>query len=169
MLSRTSKEEVLRRLEATVGHPITEEKLSPGMRQALLNLSVFQRHLGVISEIVNGEEGRIEHNAFLVLISKVRKDRVLDAHAKGIQNLQAELAAKISEISLQIIAEEKATLAGQPLPERSGGIEAVELKCPSCGAALPMPTGRFVRCQYCNASLTIEDVSDQIRTLIRNV
>ena len=169
MLSSTARDEVVRKLQTKVGHPIDEAKLSPGTRQAITNLSVFQRHLFVISEVLNGEQGRVEHSTLLTLTSKIHKDREIERHVKEIRGLQTELDAKISEISTQIIAEEKATLAGQPLPEREGGIEAVELKCPSCGAVLPMPTGRFVRCQYCNATLSIQDMSPQIKSMIQSI
>jgi LSD1 subclass zinc finger protein len=169
MLSSTAREAVVRKLQAKVGHPIDEAKLSPGTSQAIANLSVFQRHLFVISKILNGEQGRVEHSTLLTLTSKIHKDREIERHVEEIRGLQAELDAKISEIATQITAEEKAILAGQPLPEREGGIEAVELKCSSCGAVLPMPTGRFVRCQYCNATLSIQDVSPQIRSMIQNI
>jgi len=169
MLSSTARAEVVRKLEAAVGHPVDEVKLSPQTRQAIANLAVIQRHLYVISEILNGEQGRVEHSALLSLTSKVHRDREVEAHVGEIRDLQKELDGKISEISQQIVAEEKAILAGQPIPEREGGIEAIELKCPSCGAALPMPTGRFVKCQYCNATLSLQDVSPQIKSMIQDI
>jgi hypothetical protein len=169
MLSSTAREEVIRKLQAKVGHPIDEAQLSPGTKQAITNLAVFQRHLFVISEILNGEQGRLEHSALLIVTSKVHKDREIERHVAEIHSLQTDLDAKMLELSKQILAEEKAILAGEPLPQRQGGTEAVELKCPSCGAVLPMPTGRFVRCQYCNATLSIQDIGPQIRSMIQNI
>ncbi len=169
MLSRTSKEEIIRKLEIKVGHPISEGQLSPGTRRAITTLSIIQRHLYMISEILNGEQGRIEHSAILSLTSRVRRDKEIEAHVKEVSTHQKELETKISEISAQIVEEDRARMAGQPLPEREGGVEAVELKCPRCGAALPMPTSRFVKCQYCDATISIQDVGQQIKSMIESI
>ena len=90
-------------------------------------------------------------------------------HRAEVRSLQTEIDNKISEISTQILQEDEARSTGLPPPERRGGLNAVELKCPNCGAALPMPTGRFVRCEYCSSPLSIQDVSSQIRSLIQSI
>jgi len=169
MLSRTSREEILRKLESKVGYTIEEDRLSLGTRQAITSLADFQRHLFVISEILNGEQGRVERSPFLSFSSKLYKDREVEAHTDEIKNLQREIDNKVSEISAQILQEDEARRKGQPPPEREGGIDAFQLKCPTCGAALPMPTGRFVKCEYCNATLSIQDVSSQIKTMIQSI
>ena len=169
MLSTTSRQEVIRRLGVNLGYPVNEANLSSGTRQAITNLSLVQRNLFVISEILRGERSRVERNVLLSLSSRLRKDRERDAHTNEVKQLQAEIDSKISEISTQILQEDKARQSGQPLPERQGVVEAVQLKCPNCGAALPMPTGRFVECQYCGATLSIEDVSSQIRSMIQGI
>jgi len=169
MLSRTSREEILRKLESKVGYPIEEDRLSMGTRQAITSLADFQRHLFVISEILNGEQGRVERSSLLSFSSKLHKDGEVKAHVDEIKNLQKEIDNKVSEISVQILQEDEARRSGQPPPEREGGIDAVQLKCPTCGAALPMPTGRFVKCEYCNATLSIQDVSSQIKTMIQSI
>lgn len=169
MLSRTSKQEILRKLEANVGYPLDEGQLSAGTRQAIANLAVVQRHLFVISEILNGERSRIEHSAFLTFSSRVRKDQEVETHADEINRLQEEINDKMSEIATQILQEAQARQSGLPPPERQGGLDAVQLKCPTCGADLPMPTGRFVKCEYCNSTLSIQDVSPQIRSLIQSI
>lgn len=169
MLSSTSRQEVLRRLGANLGYPVNEASLSPGTRQAITNLSLVQRNLSVISEILRGERSRVEKNVLLSLSSRLRKDQEREAHSDEVKNLQTEIDEKISEISSQILQEDRARQTGLPLPERQGAVEAVELKCPNCGAALPMPTGRFVECKYCNATLSIQDVSSQIRSMIQGI
>jgi DNA-directed RNA polymerase subunit RPC12/RpoP len=169
MLSRTSRQEIIRKLDAEVGHPVEEKELSQNTSQAITNLAVVQRHLFVIAEILGGERERIEGSALLSLKSRLRKDKEMETHAEEIRALQAEIHSKISEVSEQVLQEEKARKAGQPLPEREGGIEAVQLKCPTCGAALPMPTGRFVKCEYCNSTMSIQDLSSQIRTIIQSI
>src|SRR5712692_393820 len=169
MLSTTSRQEVLRRLGVNLGYSVSEANLSSGTRQAITNLSLVQRNLSVISEILRGERSRVERNFLLSLSSRLRKDQEREAHSNEIKQLQTEIDSKISEISTQILEEDRARASGQPPPERQGLIEAVQLKCPNCGAALPMPTGRFVECKYCNATLSIQDVSSQIRSMIQGI
>jgi len=169
MLSRASKEEILRKLEAKVGHPVTEEGLSPGDRRAIANLAEIQRNLFAISEVLSGEQSRIQQSALLSLSSKLHKHTEMETHMAEVKSLQTEIDNKISEISEQIRQEDEARSSGIPLPERQGGMGAVELKCPNCGAALPMPNGRFVKCEYCSATLSIQDVSSQIRSMIQSI
>ena len=169
MLSTTSRQEILRRLGVSLGYTVNEANLSPSTRQAITNLSDVQRHLRVISEILRGEQSRVDHNLLLSLSSRLRRDQEREAHADEIKQLQAEVDSKISEIQAQIFQEDMARQSGQPLPERQAAVEAVQLKCPNCGAALPMPMGRFVQCQYCNATLSIQDVSSQIRSMIQGI
>jgi len=169
MFSRVSRQEIIRRLEVGVGHPINEDELSQGTRQAITELAAVQRHLFIISEVLKGEQGRLEQSTILRLSSKVHRDRELEAHTDEITKLQAEINGKVSEVSAHILQEDKARQSGGPLPERQRGGEPVGLKCPTCGAALPMPTGRFMKCQYCNSSLSIQDISQQMTTMIRNI
>jgi hypothetical protein len=169
MLSRTSKEEILRKLDSKVGFPIDEKDLSMGTRQAIANLAAVQRNLFVISEILNGEQARIEGSAVLSAASRVRKDKEVVLHAAEIEGLHAEISNKISEISDHILQEVKAKESGAPPPARYGNVEAVQLKCPNCGATLPMPTGRFMKCQYCNTTVSIQDVSSQIKAMIQSI
>ncbi len=169
MLSSTSRQEVLRRLGVNLGYPVNEANLSSGTRQAITNLSLVQRNLSVISEILRGERSRVEKNVLLSLSSRLSKDNERNAHSDEVKQLQTEIDSKITEISAQILQEDRARQSGLPPPERQGVVEAVQLKCPNCGASLPMPTGRFVECQYCNATLSIEDVSSQIRSMIQGI
>ena len=169
MLSRISRQEIVRRLEVGVGHPIDEGVLSEGTKQAINDLVVVQRHVFIISEVLKGEQSRLKQSTILRLSSKIHRDRELEAHAGEIAKLQAEINDKISEISSHILQEDKARQSGEPLPERQRSGEPVQLKCPTCGAALPMPTGRFMQCQYCKSAFSIQDVSEQITTMIRNI
>jgi len=169
MLSQASKEEILRKLESKTGHPVSEEGLSPGSRRAIANLAEIQRNLFAISEVLNGEQSRIQRSALLSLSSKLHKDNEMEVHGAEVKSLQTEIDNKISEISAQILQEDEARSSGLPPPERQGGLVAVELKCPNCGAVLPMPTGRFVKCGYCSTTLSIQDVSSQIRSMIQSI
>lgn len=169
MLSKYSRQEIVRKLEVGVGHPIDEDALSQGTKQAISELAVVQRHLFIISEVLNGEQDRIESSAVLRLASKVHNDRELEVHIGEIAKLQLEINAKVSEVSSQILQEDKARQSGEPLQDRQRKGEAVQLKCPTCGAALAIPTGRFIRCQYCDSVLSIQDMSQQMMEMIRNI
>ena len=169
MLSRYSREEIIKKLTAKVGYPVEEAKLSPETRRAIANLADFQRHLFLISEILNGERGRVEQSLILSAASRLHRDKEMDAHVEEIVKLQKEVDAKISEISAQIVLEDEAKQSGVPAPSRGGGLEALELKCPTCGAGLPLPAGRYVKCKYCDSTISIQDVSSQIRDMIQSV
>jgi hypothetical protein len=172
MLSQTSRQEILRKINSKIGYPIKEENLTPATRQAITNLAVVQRHLFVITELLRGEKSRIERSFILSTASKLGKDSgrtERTAFADEISKLQAEIDNKISEVSQQILAEENARQLGQPLPQYSGKLEVVQLKCPSCGASLPIPTGRVLQCQYCKNAFTIQEVSSQVMSMIRSI
>lgn len=172
MFSQNSRQEILRRIYSKVGYTIDEVNLTPATRQAITNLATMQRHLLVITELLEGENSRIERNALLRLASKVGKDSEKDERTKlaeEISKLQLEVDAKVSELSDRVLKEENARQAGQPPPEHGGSLEIAQLKCPTCGASLPLPTGGFVKCQYCSAALTIQEVSTQMKSMIQSI
>ena len=172
MLSRLSRQEILRKIDYRIGYPVREEHLTPSLRQAITNLATGQRHLFVDTEILRGENSRMERSVVLQAATKqgMDSDKTERAALKDeIGKLQADIDAKVSDLANQIVAEENARISGSPLPEYKGKPELVELKCPSCGAALPLPTGRFTTCKYCGASLTIQDVSSQLKTMIQGI
>ncbi len=172
MLSNTAREEVLRKIQLAIGFTVHEEYLTPATRQAITNVATIQRHLFVITEILRGEDSRVERSALLTLASRMGKDSGKEERANlsaEIGNLQGEIDGKISALSKQIVEEENAFQSGLPPPKYGGSPEVVQLKCPQCGASLPIPTGRYTQCQYCNATLTVQDVSSQIRSMIQNI
>lgn len=172
MLSQNSRQEILRRIYSKVGYTVDEANLTPTTRQAITNLATMQRHLLVITELLEGENSRIEKSALLRLTSKIGKDSEREERAKlseEISKLQLEVDAKVLELSDRVLKEENARQAGQPPPEHGSSLEIAQLKCPTCGATLPLPTGRFVKCQYCSAILTIQEVSLQMKSMIQNI
>jgi len=172
MLSQTSRQEILRKITTRVAFAFNETDLTPGTRQAITNLATMQRHLIVVKELLAGEEGRIEKSALLRFASKIGKDSEREERAKlseEIDKLQAEVDAKVSELSDRILKEESARQAGQPPPEHGGRLEITQLKCPTCGAALPLPTGHLVKCEFCSATLSIQDLSEQMRSMIQSI
>jgi ClpP class serine protease len=172
MLSTTSRQEILRKLKLKVGFAIWEGNLTPATRQAIANLAMVQRHLFVVTEVLRGERSRVERSAVLTLASRLGYDPEKDEKAglvDEIGKLQSEVNAKITELSQQVLKEEEARKAGLPPPEYEGKLEVAQLKCPQCGASLPMPTSSMIQCQYCNSILTIRDVSSQISSMIQSI
>lgn len=172
MLSQTSRQEIVRRIQSKIGFAVDEANLTPATRQAITNLATMQRHLLVITELLRGEDSRVERSAVLRIASKIGRDSEKEeraGHADEISKLQLEVDAKVLELADRILKEINAWQAGQPPPDHGGSLELAQLKCPACGAALPLPTGRFVECQFCSATLTIQDVSSQMKTMIQGI
>ncbi|MGD0318905.1 MAG: hypothetical protein ABSB56_04345 [Nitrososphaerales archaeon] len=172
MLSQNSRQEILRRVYSKVGFTVDEANLTPATRQAITNLATMQLHLLVIMELLEGESDRIERSRVLRLASRIGKDSEREERielTEGISKLQLEVDAKVSELSDRILKEETARQTGQPPPEYEASLEIAQLKCPTCGASLPLPTGRFVKCQYCSATLTIQEVSSQMKSMIQSI
>lgn len=172
MLSQTSRQEILRKINAKIGYTFNEANLTPSTRQAISNLATVQRHLFAITEILRGENSRIRGSLILSTAAKIGKGSEKTeraALADEISKLQVEIDSKVTDISDQVVAEDTARQSGQPPPEYKGKLELIQLKCPSCGAALPIPTGRFSTCQYCRATLTIQDVSSQLKSMIQGI
>jgi len=172
MLSQTSRQEILRKINVKAGFIVAEETLTPATRQAITNLATVQRHLYIVLEILRGEQSRIDRSTILTAASKIgmgseRAERA--ALADEVNKLQAEIDNKIGELANQITAEQNAARSGQPPPAYKGSLELVELKCPNCGASFPIPTSQFIQCQFCKTTFTIRDVSAQIRSMIQSI
>jgi len=172
MLSKSSRLEIVRKIDVKIGYPVREEHLTPATRQAITNLATVQRHLFVIMELLRGENRRMEGSAVLRVSAKMgmdseKKERAALADELG--KLQTEIDSKVSDLAAQVVAEENARLTGVPPPLHEGKLELVEFKCPSCGAPLPLPTGRLTTCKYCNATLAFQDVSTQLKSMIQGI
>jgi DNA-directed RNA polymerase subunit RPC12/RpoP len=172
MLSKTARREIVRRLEVKVGFPIWEQDLTQATRQAITNLATVQRHLFIITELLRGEKSRVERSTILTIASKLGRDSEKGEKAQllvEIGTLQTEIDSKVTDLSKQILSEADARRTGVPPPEYKGGLDVVQLKCPQCGAALPMPTSSIIQCQYCKSTLSVKDVSTQIKSMIQSI
>lgn len=172
MMSQASRKEILSKINSKVGFVVDETHLSPATRQAISNLGIVQRHLFVIIEILRGEKSRVERSFILSTASRLGKDSgktERQALLEQINDLQSEIDAKISDISQQIFKEESARQAGQQPPAYTGKLEMVQLKCLSCGAPLPIPTGSISTCQFCKVSVSIADINSQMKSMIQAI
>lgn len=172
MLSQSSRQEILRKLNSKLGYELNEENLSPSLRQAITNLAKVQQHLFTIAEILRGENSRIKKSVILSAAARFGRESEKSertAYADEINKLHLEIDSKISQLADQVSQEDKASQSGLPPPQHEGRLEPLQLKCPLCGAALPLPTGRLVQCQYCKATLSVQDVSSQIKSIIQSI
>lgn len=172
MLSQASRQEILRKINSKTGYPVNEAVLSPAVKQAITNLATVQRTLFIVTEVLRGEQGRVDGSFVLSAAARLRKDpgrAERDALREDVNRLQAEIEVKILDIASQILAEDSARQSGQAIPLYKGQLRLTQLRCPSCGAPLPIPTTHFVQCQYCKATVTIHNVSTQLAALIQNI
>ena len=168
MLSKTSRQEILRKLSLSIGKSIDERDLSDETKQRITALSKVQNHLYMIDEILQGEKQRTEQNPLLRLSSRLAPDKEIRGHEEEILVLKAELDAKISAISKEVSDELDAARSGLYPTKGTRNVAPVELKCPSCSALLPMPSQRIVRCSYCNTLISLSEISDQMKDIIRS-
>ena len=172
MLSQTARQEILRKINARVGYQVREEVLSPATRQAITNLAIVQRHLFVITEILRGEKSRIEGSTILSFASKMGKDSGKSERAVlslEINRLQFDVDGKVSSLCDQIVAEDIARQSGISPPHYGGKLELMQLKCPGCGASLPIPTSKFFQCAYCKSTFGLQTVTSQISSMIQSI
>jgi DNA-directed RNA polymerase subunit RPC12/RpoP len=168
MLSQSAKREILRRISVHIGYEVREGDLSPDIRRAVTSLASVLKHLSFLTELQRGEKTRIEGSVALRTASKLvgRKDENV-ALDQEISKLHTELEAKIAEVSERILGAERKT----PVPPGDAPVGAglVQLKCPRCGAPVQLPSGSYLKCQYCGATLLLEEMSSQISSAIRGI
>ena len=172
MLSQSSRKEIVRRIGEKMGFEVDESNLSPEIRRAITNLAVVQKHLYVVTELLRGEQGRVSSSLVLRAASRAGVDSERGERNQlqaEMTKLQQEVDGKVVELAGQVTKEASAHAAGSQPPPYQGRVELVELKCPGCGASLPMPTGHLVRCTYCSTSLSVQEVSSQISDVIRSI
>lgn len=128
MLSQSSRQEILRKIATTVGYQFNEAELTPSTRQAITNLATVQRHLYVITEILRGEQSRIDRSVILSTASRFGKDSEKAEKAallNEINTLQSEIDSKVGDLAKQVLDEGNARQSGNPPPLYSGKLEVV--------------------------------------------
>jgi len=87
-----------------------------------------------------------------------------------INSIETKVFEKIDELSHRVLNELKIVWVAQNVPLfQSRGLVVVELRCPNCGAPLPMPSSSTIRCKYCGTVITIRDVGLQLKSLIDTI
>jgi len=87
-----------------------------------------------------------------------------------VNSIEAKVFEKINELSQRVQNELKMGWITQNIPApHSRGPAVVELRCPNCGAPLPMPSSSTIQCKYCGAVITIRDIGLQLKSLIDTI
>ncbi len=170
MLSSQAKQDIMAKLSAKLGYPISEGNLSPDIRRGITVLSNIERYLYVIQEILRAEDGRVKGSVVLSLASKVHAIKTDPKQVEQINKLRTEIEIKINELADRILKDEKEKGSESPHNAYDQRITMiVELKCPRCGAPLPLPTTKVVKCSYCNSTFLIQDLVPQLSSMVRNI
>ena len=87
-----------------------------------------------------------------------------------INSVEKKVFEKIDELSHRVQNELKMGWITQSVPTpQSHGPTVVELRCPNCGAPLPMPTSSTIQCKYCGTVITVRDIGFQLKSLIDTI
>jgi len=135
---------------------------------------IFAIFTGVISSSLSFIIILLTFIAIYFLYSQYQKSiRELNATLQEISTIEDKISSKINELSGRILREQKIGWVRQNIPvEEISQIpesQILELRCPNCGASLPLPTGSFVQCPYCGTVLSIKDIGLQIKALIDSI
>lgn len=170
LLERQIREDILERISDTIGYRVTEDNLSPAIKQSITNIIKIRKNLLVLEEIYRGEIGRIENSVVLKITNRVRKNRGLEEEYNRILAMKNDLDKKIISIAERELME---TTIRQAHPEAEDKdknlLKVMELKCPKCGAPMPFPNSYTIRCKYCGTEFLVSDIFPQMDLLIRTI
>ena len=208
MRLQDAKNEILERISSKLGYRITENSLSPNVRQAITLLANIWRKVIYMKQLELGQKTNAERIriycyiigaggiALATLISIVnmaagvttfiitfvvfyylyRKHKEslneIAANIREIAMLEESIASKIDELSQRILKEQKLRWIKKALPAEqliSKPLRVLEIRCPNCGAKLPIPSAPFIRCPYCGTTLSVQEIGLQIKSLIESV
>lgn len=170
MLSNQAKLEIMNRLSFKVGYTISEASLSPEIRKKITILTSVQRSFYIIQEISRGERARVNGSVVLRIASKLHSTKDASELVHQIEELNTEIENKINDISKQILTNETSESINETLDGIADGTKGViELTCTKCGAPLPLPTGKFLKCSYCGEGLFIQDITPQLRSIVKRI
>ena len=170
MLSEQAKQDVISKINTRLGYDLSEAALSPSMLRAITSLAIVQKHLYVVKMILGAELSRVERHALLRLANKVRPNLEMTVQGDEISRLQTDIDSKANDLADRILNDHKAQMSGEALASTQTDKPIVtELKCVSCGAQLPIPTARFVKCRYCGTTFSITELAPQLKSMIQSI
>lgn len=171
MRIQEAKRQILQKLGEECGYEIPEYKLSGETRRSIAELAATYRHLLALKDLV-----LLERESDARLASKLdrrihgRKDTEIEKNLLVIVQMRNALDAKTKELAGRITTElSSPSLVSSATPEKveDGRMVLRALKCASCGAALPIPSGSVAKCNYCGSAYTIEEYLDRLGTAMK--
>ena len=208
MRLQDAKNEILERISSKLGYRITENSLSPNVRQAITLLANIWRKVIYMKQLELGQKTNAERIriycyiivasgialatlisivniaagvttfviTFIVFYYLYRKHQEslneIAANIREIAMLEESIASKIDELTQRILKEQKLRWIKRALPAEqliSKPLRVLEIRCPNCGAKLPIPSAPFIRCPYCSTTLSVQEIGLQIKSLIESV
>jgi hypothetical protein len=171
MRVQEARKQVLRMLGEECGYEIPEYKLSGATRRSIAEVAATFRHLLALKELVLLErenDARLASRLDRRLHGK--KDTEIEKNLLVIVQMRNNLDGKIKELADRITAElssPSVVAAGSPENLQDAHMVLKALKCSSCGANLPIPSGSVARCKYCGSSYTIEEYLDRLGSAMK--
>ena len=159
---------IMDRINQKIGYSVAESSLSPALRRSITNLAQVQRSLYTIRQIYFAELNRSNQNFITRFAS--RNDKVtIERDDQEVQRLKVAVDSKVDELSKRVLMEQtlKQTTSESDIPNNSSAVTA--LKCPNCGASVPLPTDTLVKCNYCGGSLSIQNLQLQLATIVQGI
>lgn len=176
MLIDVARQAVIDGISKKLGYSVPQNDLPPDIKQSIESLADVQKNLYIMREVLNGERSRIQNNSIRSFISKHRPNKEINEHVNIVDGLQEDINNKVSELSDRIrkntaTLEMRAKIVPNSSPAQSINSSKTDpslkvLKCPTCGAPLPMPTSQFIKCKYCSSTISIQDFGLQLKSMI---
>ena len=154
LLETQIREEIFERINNKLGYKITEENLSPTLRQKITNLVAIRKNLLILEEANRGQKTRINNSTILRIAGRAIKNKDLIEEQNRISALKAELERGVISVADEISKEGLIQkISSASVNNEVYSVKITELKCPRCGAPLPFHDSHSVKCKYCGATL----------------
>ncbi len=166
----TAKKDILERLSERVGFEVIESSLSAPLRTSINTLAHVERSLYAVRQIYYAEVDNSQN--FLSRFASKKTKLGIEKDREEVERLKSAVDNKIENLSERILSEhgikENAMVPNtNSIPTNTA--QLVTLKCPNCGAGLPMPATEFVKCDYCGSTLTMQNLQAQLSSILQGI
>ena len=165
-----AKKDIFERLSERVGFELVESSLSAPLRTSIYTLAHVERSLYAIRQIYYAELDNSQN--FLSRFASKRTRLGIEKDREEVERLKTAVADKIEDLSKRILSEhaiKENTVVPNSNSILTNSAQLVTLKCPNCGAGLPMPATEFVKCDYCGSTLTMQNLQAQLSSILQGI
>lgn len=169
MLLESARKDILERISNKIGYTISESSLSPALRQSITTLAHVERSFDTMRQIYYAEANRSNQN-FVTRFASRGDKHAIERDGQEVQRLKSAIDMKVEDLSKRVLLEQtlKQT-AGETRIQTTDSAALTALKCPNCGASLPLPTNTVVKCGYCGGSLSIQNLQLQLASIVQGI